>query len=208
MPVAGTRPKTPIAALATTEESLRSSTTEATPAEEGRQRTCFRTHHWIRKPNSQLSNLFPVLRFDHGGFGGGGGGNSRWVEESRDDGDWSKPLPRNERLEQWVWRNNYTSCGRGGVPGFLWQRPVAELSYISSAVERFKDMWIFFWDQSGPVSAVSCSPAATPGSTLRNTTTFPLRLQDKTALITSRVYAAAAHIKSDVNQDPSTSGRV
>lgn len=41
-----------------------------------------------------------VLRFDHGGFGGGGGGNSRWVEEARDDGDWSKPMPRNERLEQ------------------------------------------------------------------------------------------------------------
>lgn len=51
MPVAGTRPKTPIAALATTEESLRSSTTEATPAEEGRRRTCFRTHRWIRKLN-------------------------------------------------------------------------------------------------------------------------------------------------------------
>lgn len=44
-----------------------------------------------------------MLRFEHGGFGGGGGGNSRWVEEARDDGDWSKPLPRNERLEQWVW---------------------------------------------------------------------------------------------------------
>ncbi|KAA8579802.1 hypothetical protein FQN60_006895 [Etheostoma spectabile] len=40
-------------------------------------------------------------RFDHGGFGGGGGGggNNRWVEESREEGDWSKPTPRNERLE-------------------------------------------------------------------------------------------------------------
>uniref|UniRef100_A0A671V476 RNA helicase n=1 Tax=Sparus aurata TaxID=8175 RepID=A0A671V476_SPAAU len=39
-------------------------------------------------------------RFEHGGFGGGGGGgSSRWVEESRDEGDWSKPTPRNERLE-------------------------------------------------------------------------------------------------------------
>ncbi|XP_061841186.1 ATP-dependent RNA helicase DDX3X-like isoform X1 [Nerophis lumbriciformis] len=38
-------------------------------------------------------------RFDHGGYSGGGGGNSRWVEEVRDDGDWSKPTPLNERLE-------------------------------------------------------------------------------------------------------------
>uniref|UniRef100_A0A8C5DWY4 RNA helicase n=1 Tax=Gouania willdenowi TaxID=441366 RepID=A0A8C5DWY4_GOUWI len=28
-----------------------------------------------------------------------GGGNTRWVEEPRDEGDWSKPTPRNERLE-------------------------------------------------------------------------------------------------------------
>lgn len=63
---------------------------------------------------SQLSHL---LRFEHGGFGGGGGGNSRWVEESRDDGDWSKPLPRNERLEQWVCSTALTSCGWGCVPG-------------------------------------------------------------------------------------------
>lgn len=52
------------------------------------------THHWT---------WARVRRFEHGGFGGGGG-NSRWVEESRDDGDWSKPTPRNERLEQWVIR--------------------------------------------------------------------------------------------------------
>lgn len=36
-------------------------------------------------------------RFDHGGFNAAG--NSRWVEEPRDEGDWSKPTPRNERLE-------------------------------------------------------------------------------------------------------------
>ncbi|XP_008322904.1 ATP-dependent RNA helicase DDX3X-like isoform X2 [Cynoglossus semilaevis] len=40
-------------------------------------------------------------RFDHGGFGGGGGrgGSNRWTEEPVDDGDWSKPTPCNERLE-------------------------------------------------------------------------------------------------------------
>ncbi|KAI2660740.1 ATP-dependent RNA helicase DDX3Y [Labeo rohita] len=38
-------------------------------------------------------------RYERGGFGGGTGGNSRWVEESRDEEDWSKPLPPNERLE-------------------------------------------------------------------------------------------------------------
>uniref|UniRef100_A0A8C7VAA9 RNA helicase n=1 Tax=Oncorhynchus mykiss TaxID=8022 RepID=A0A8C7VAA9_ONCMY len=32
--------------------------------------------------------------------GFGGSGNSRWVEESRDDEDWSKPTQANERLEQ------------------------------------------------------------------------------------------------------------
>uniref|UniRef100_A0A8C7CFP4 RNA helicase n=1 Tax=Oncorhynchus kisutch TaxID=8019 RepID=A0A8C7CFP4_ONCKI len=33
-----------------------------------------------------------------GGYGGGGG-NNRWQEDSRDDEDWSKPSPANERLE-------------------------------------------------------------------------------------------------------------
>ncbi|XP_011604374.1 ATP-dependent RNA helicase DDX3X-like isoform X12 [Takifugu rubripes] len=46
-------------------------------------------------------------RFEHGGFGGGGG-NSRWVEESRDDGDWSKPTPRNERLEHELFSGSNT----------------------------------------------------------------------------------------------------
>uniref|UniRef100_A0A3Q3VY60 RNA helicase n=1 Tax=Mola mola TaxID=94237 RepID=A0A3Q3VY60_MOLML len=45
--------------------------------------------------------------FEHGGFGGGGG-NSRWVEESRDDGDWSKPMPRNERLEHELFSGSNT----------------------------------------------------------------------------------------------------
>ncbi|KAA0712574.1 putative ATP-dependent RNA helicase an3 [Triplophysa tibetana] len=36
-------------------------------------------------------------RYERGGFGGGG--NSRWQEDSRDEEDWSKPLARNERLE-------------------------------------------------------------------------------------------------------------
>nr|CZQ42530.1 DEAD (Asp-Glu-Ala-Asp) box helicase 3 [Pimephales promelas] len=37
-------------------------------------------------------------RYERGGFGGTGG-NSRWVEESRDEEDWSKPMPPNDRLE-------------------------------------------------------------------------------------------------------------
>lgn len=42
-------------------------------------------------------------RYERGGFSTGGGiGNSRWVEESRDEEDWSKPTPPNERLEQYV----------------------------------------------------------------------------------------------------------
>ncbi|XDV35113.1 hypothetical protein PO909_005138 [Leuciscus waleckii] len=36
-------------------------------------------------------------RYERGGFGGGG--NSRWGEDSRDEEDWSKPLPPNERQE-------------------------------------------------------------------------------------------------------------
>lgn len=38
-------------------------------------------------------------RYERGGFGGG---NSRWVEDSRDEEDWSKPMAPNERLEQLV----------------------------------------------------------------------------------------------------------
>ncbi|XP_053709630.1 ATP-dependent RNA helicase DDX3X-like isoform X1 [Synchiropus splendidus] len=47
-------------------------------------------------------------RYDHGGFGGGGAGNTRWVEESKDDGDWSKPTPRNERLEHELFSGSNT----------------------------------------------------------------------------------------------------
>lgn len=44
-----------------------------------------------------------LSRYERGGFTAGGGiGNSRWVEESRDEEDWSKPTPPNERLEQYV----------------------------------------------------------------------------------------------------------
>ncbi|KAJ8004673.1 hypothetical protein DPEC_G00138760 [Dallia pectoralis] len=35
--------------------------------------------------------------YQRGGYGGGG--NSRWQEDSREDEDWSKPSPANERLE-------------------------------------------------------------------------------------------------------------
>lgn len=49
--------------------------------------------------NVFIKKVFPI-RYERGGFGGGTGGNSRWVEESRDEEDWSKPLPSNERLEQ------------------------------------------------------------------------------------------------------------
>ncbi|XP_047669290.1 DEAD-box helicase 3 X-linked b isoform X4 [Tachysurus fulvidraco] len=36
-------------------------------------------------------------RYERGGFCGGG--NNRWVEDARDEEDWSKPLTPNERLE-------------------------------------------------------------------------------------------------------------
>ncbi|XP_051562050.1 DEAD-box helicase 3 X-linked b isoform X1 [Myxocyprinus asiaticus] len=44
-------------------------------------------------------------RYERGGFGGGG--NSRWVEDSRDE-DWSKPLPPNERLEHELFSGSNT----------------------------------------------------------------------------------------------------
>uniref|UniRef100_A0A3B3HCG0 RNA helicase n=1 Tax=Oryzias latipes TaxID=8090 RepID=A0A3B3HCG0_ORYLA len=47
-------------------------------------------------------------RYEHSGFGAGGAGNSRWVEESRDDGDWSKPTQRNERLEHELFSGSNT----------------------------------------------------------------------------------------------------
>ncbi len=48
---------------------------------------------------SVLKQMF-LCRYERGGFGGGTGGNSRWVEEYRDEEDWSKPLSPNERLEK------------------------------------------------------------------------------------------------------------
>ncbi|XP_073708178.1 DEAD-box helicase 3 X-linked b isoform X2 [Garra rufa] len=45
-------------------------------------------------------------RYERGGFGGGG--NSRWVEDSRDDEDWSKPLPPNERMEHELFSGSNT----------------------------------------------------------------------------------------------------
>ncbi|XP_026121641.1 putative ATP-dependent RNA helicase an3 isoform X1 [Carassius auratus] len=36
-------------------------------------------------------------RYERGGFGGGG--NSRWTDDSKNDEDWSKPLPPSERVE-------------------------------------------------------------------------------------------------------------
>uniref|UniRef100_A0A8B9RH74 RNA helicase n=1 Tax=Astyanax mexicanus TaxID=7994 RepID=A0A8B9RH74_ASTMX len=50
--------------------------------------------------------LCALIRYERGGFGGGG--NGRWVEESRDDEDWSKPLAPNERLEQELFAGSNT----------------------------------------------------------------------------------------------------
>ncbi|XP_057676168.1 ATP-dependent RNA helicase DDX3X-like isoform X3 [Corythoichthys intestinalis] len=47
-------------------------------------------------------------RFDHGGYSSGVGGNSRWVEEASNDGDWSKPTPLNERLEHELFSSSNT----------------------------------------------------------------------------------------------------
>ncbi|TRY97227.1 hypothetical protein DNTS_013717 [Danionella cerebrum] len=47
-------------------------------------------------------------RYERGGFGGATGGNSRWVEESRDEEDWSKPMPPNERLEHELFSGSNT----------------------------------------------------------------------------------------------------
>ncbi|XP_053355546.1 DEAD-box helicase 3 X-linked b isoform X2 [Clarias gariepinus] len=45
-------------------------------------------------------------RYERGGFGGGG--NSRWVDDSRDEEDWSKPLTPNERLEHELFSGSNT----------------------------------------------------------------------------------------------------
>ncbi|XP_020791898.1 DEAD-box helicase 3 X-linked a isoform X1 [Boleophthalmus pectinirostris] len=46
-------------------------------------------------------------RYERGGYSGGAGGNSRWVEESREE-DWSKPTARNERLEHELFSGSNT----------------------------------------------------------------------------------------------------
>ncbi|XP_067116946.1 DEAD-box helicase 3 X-linked b isoform X1 [Osmerus mordax] len=45
-------------------------------------------------------------RYERGGFSGAG--NSRWAEDSRDDEDWSKPIPPNERLEHELFSGSNT----------------------------------------------------------------------------------------------------
>uniref|UniRef100_A0A8C1VQT1 RNA helicase n=1 Tax=Cyprinus carpio TaxID=7962 RepID=A0A8C1VQT1_CYPCA len=45
-------------------------------------------------------------RYERGGFGGGG--NSRWAEDSKNDEDWSKPLPPNERVEHELFSGSNT----------------------------------------------------------------------------------------------------
>ncbi|PWA13761.1 hypothetical protein CCH79_00017142, partial [Gambusia affinis] len=45
-------------------------------------------------------------RYERGGFGGGG--NSRWVEDSRGEDDWSKPTAPNERLENELFSGSNT----------------------------------------------------------------------------------------------------
>uniref|UniRef100_A0A8B9L0G0 RNA helicase n=1 Tax=Astyanax mexicanus TaxID=7994 RepID=A0A8B9L0G0_ASTMX len=59
-----------------------------------------------RGTSSRGRCLCALIRYERGGFGGGG--NGRWVEESRDDEDWSKPLAPNERLEQELFAGSNT----------------------------------------------------------------------------------------------------
>ncbi|KAJ8253039.1 hypothetical protein GJAV_G00208440 [Gymnothorax javanicus] len=48
-------------------------------------------------------------RYERPGFGSReGGGNSRWVEDPREEEDWSKPLPPNERLEHELFSGSNT----------------------------------------------------------------------------------------------------
>ncbi|KAG9348965.1 hypothetical protein JZ751_029282 [Albula glossodonta] len=48
-------------------------------------------------------------RYERPGFGAReGGGNSRWVEDSRDEEDWSKPTSPNERLEHELFSGSNT----------------------------------------------------------------------------------------------------
>lgn len=83
-------------------------------------------------------------------------GNSRWVEESRDEEDWSKPTPPNERLEQYVPEPtaNYTSPKSPSAP---LTKPFFSL-YFSVSPHR--------------LPSVSCSLEVTQGLTLRSMMTF------------------------------------
>ncbi|KAJ8247028.1 hypothetical protein GJAV_G00257940 [Gymnothorax javanicus] len=47
-------------------------------------------------------------RYERPGFGPRDGGNSRWVEDSRDEEDWSKPTSPNERLEHELFSGSNT----------------------------------------------------------------------------------------------------
>uniref|UniRef100_A0A9J7YYH0 RNA helicase n=1 Tax=Cyprinus carpio carpio TaxID=630221 RepID=A0A9J7YYH0_CYPCA len=53
-----------------------------------------------------LSEAVLFGRYERGGFGGGG--NSRWAEDSKNDEDWSKPLPPNERVEHELFSGSNT----------------------------------------------------------------------------------------------------
>uniref|UniRef100_A0A8C1VQ00 RNA helicase n=1 Tax=Cyprinus carpio TaxID=7962 RepID=A0A8C1VQ00_CYPCA len=54
----------------------------------------------------ELSEAVLFGRYERGGFGGGG--NSRWAEDSKNDEDWSKPLPPNERVEHELFSGSNT----------------------------------------------------------------------------------------------------
>ncbi|KAL2087483.1 hypothetical protein ACEWY4_016311 [Coilia grayii] len=74
-------------------------------------------------------------RYERGGFGGGG--NSRWVEESREEDDWSKPLSRNERTENELFA--------GGNTGINFEKyddiPVEATGHNSpSPIDSFQDV--------------------------------------------------------------------
>ena len=111
-------------------------------------------------------------RYERGSFGGGGG-NSRWQEEPREEDDWSKQQARNERLEKWVI-----------VTQTLKKRPwCSTVLYFCCEPLVLNRGW-----ESDIISCsfpVSCFPAATQESILRNMMTFPWRQQDTTALIPS-----------------------
>lgn len=112
-----------------------------------------------------------LFRYERGGFSAGGGmGNSRWVEESRDEEDWSKPTPPNERLEQYV------------------AEPTANyISPKSPSAALIKPFFSLFLSCLSPSPSVSCSLEATQGLTLRSMMTFLWRPLAAIALALSRM---------------------